>query len=151
MLARALAARAAAPRRSRGGLEVEAGGAVWPPRRRHSRGGEARGATAAAATTCGGDGGGEQEAARLLEAAQRRLRAWLPRGAPLDAALWARVQPGVALPAAALAAAADEHGAARWVVEELRPRRRRPWVLVLARAKLRCQDDDMGDNELAVA
>ena len=151
VLARALAPRTATPRRSRGGVEVEAGGAVWPPRRRDSRGGEAGGATEAKADAGGGGRGSEQEAARLLEVAQRRLLARLPRGAPLDAALWARVQPGVAWPAAALAAAADERGVARWVVEELRPRRRRPWVLVLARAKLRCQDDDMGDDELAVA
>ena len=150
VLARALAPRAAMPRRSRGGEQVEAGGAVWPPRRRDSRGGEAGGATEAEAEAGGGGRGSEQEAARLLEVAQRRLLARLPRGAPLDAALWARVQPGVAWPAAALAAAADERGAARWVVEELRPRRRRPWVLVLARAELRCQDDDMGDDALAV-
>ena len=70
---------------------------------------------------------------------------------PIVAEVDARAQPGVAWPAAALDAAADEHGAVRWVVEELRPRRRRPWVLVLARAKLRCQDDDMVDDELAVA
>jgi len=151
VLARALAPRRAAPRRSRGGEEVEAGGAVWVPRRRDSRRGGASGATALEASVCEGGQGSEQEAARLLEVAQRRLLARLPRGAPLDATLWARMQPGVAWPAAALAAAADEHGAARWVVEELRPRRRRPWVLVLARAKLRCQDDDMGDDDLAVS
>ena len=87
----------------------------------------------------------------LDEAASRKLLAWLPRGAPMDEALWARAQPGVAWPAAALAAAADERGAARWVVVDLRPRRRRPWVLVLARAALHCQDDDMGDDALAVS
>ena len=151
VLARALAPRTPTPRRSRGGVEVEAGGAVWLPRRRDSRGGEAGGATAAEAKAGGGGRESEQEAARLLGVAQRRLLARLPRGAPLDAALWARVQPGVAWPAAALAAAADGRGVARWVVEELRPRRRRPWVLVLARAELRCQDDDMGDDALAVA
>ena len=95
----------------------------------------------------------------------RLLTRLLPRGAPLTAALWARVQPGVAWPEAELHGEAeeedegegDEEGTwgrtTRWVVDALVPPRRRRgrWELVVARAALRCEDDDMVDDDFAVA
>ena len=86
------------------------------------------------------------------EAAAEAILSLLPRGTPLTAALWARIQPGVAWPTEALHGAVDEAtGETRWVVDGLQPRRRRPWVLALARAALLCSDDDMRDDALAAA
>ena len=84
-------------------------------------------------------------------AAARRLHTRLmPRGAPLTAALWTKVQPGAAWPAHALHEATDARGQPRWVVDELRPRwAGRPWVLTLARAELWCADEDRRDDALA--